>query len=130
MNNKQVIEEMIIDWAHSISTGNRAGIIKSHSKDILMYDFPDVIRGINAYDKTWDFFYNEQVDDIKFDARDIEVTASDSVGFATCLIRCEGTSTGIVELRFTAGFEKVNNEWTFIHEHHSIPTIDEKFIEV
>jgi ketosteroid isomerase-like protein len=128
-NNEQIIEELIIKWTQSISNGDRAGILKAHSDDILMYDFPDVVRGIKAYDKTWDYFFKEKIDTILFIPRDIEITASDTVAFASCLIRCEGTSAGIVELRLTAGFKKINHEWIFTHEHHSVPSTDDKFID-
>ncbi len=122
-SNEHIIKEKILYWTNAVSSGDREGILKSHSKDILMYDFPEVIRGINAYNKTWDFFFQEKVDDIRFEARNIEITAGEEVAFATCLIRCDGTAAGVVELRFTAGFKKIDNEWMFVHEHHSVPSV-------
>lgn len=128
-NDEETIRQIILNWTASISKNDRAGILQSHSKDMLMYDFPTVVRGLDAYDDTWDFFFAGNKGEIHFDSRELEVTNSDSVAFATCLIRCEGTSAGIVELRLTVGLKKINDEWIIMHEHHSMPTTDSKLIE-
>ena len=125
----EIIRQIILDWAASISSNDRKGILKAHSQNILMYDFPAVVLGLEAYDATWDFFFAEKIGEIHFEVRDLEVTASDLVAFATCLIRCEGTSAGIVELRLTTGLEKISNNWVITHEHHSVPTTENKFID-
>lgn len=94
-----------------------------------MFDFPSVVHGTDAYDETWNFFSVDTMGEIHFDASELQVTTSDSVPFAFCLIRCEGKSAGIVELRLTVGLEKVDGEWIITHEHHSVPTTDNKLIE-
>lgn len=127
--NEEIIRQIILDWAASISSNDREGILKDHSPNILMYDFPSVVQGLNAYDETWDFFFREKIKEIHFDVRELEVTASDLVAFATCLIRCEGTSAGVVELRLTTGLKKIDNKWIITHEHHSVPTTDDKLID-
>jgi ketosteroid isomerase-like protein len=126
---EEIIRQIILNWAASISSNDREGILEAHSANILMYDFPSVVRGLEAYDETWDFFFAEKTKEIHFDVRDLEVTASDFVAFATCLIRCEGTSAGVVELRLTTGLKKIDNKWIIIHEHHSVPTTDNKLID-
>lgn len=126
---EEIIRQIILDWAASISSNDREGILVDHSENILMYDFPSVVRGLEAYNDTWDFFFAEKIKEIHFEVRELEVTASDLVALATCLIRCEGTSAGIVELRLTTGLKKIDNKWMIIHEHHSVPTTDNKLIE-
>ena len=46
-----------------------------------MFDFPDTKKGIDAYDKQWDFFYVNPRGPISFVPSAIEVTASDEVAF-------------------------------------------------
>lgn len=128
-NNEEIIRQIILDWAASISSNDREGILEDHSPNILMYDFPSVVQGLKAYDETWDFFFKEKIKEIHFDVRELEVTASDLVAFATCLIRCEGTSAGVLELRLTTGLKKIDNKWIITHEHHSVPTTDDKLID-
>jgi ketosteroid isomerase-like protein len=71
------VQRMIERWAHTIETGDRSGILADHADDLLMFDFPSVVRGIAAYDKTWDFFFANPKGAITFKPRDIQVTASD-----------------------------------------------------
>ena len=94
-----------------------------------MYNFVNIVHGIDDYDATSDFFFAEKIKQIDFDVRGLEATAGDTVAFATCLIRCEGTSGCVVELRLTVRLKKIDNEWIITHEHHSVPSTDRKFIE-
>lgn len=41
--------------------------------------------------------------------------------------RCDGTSPGPLDLRLTVGLRKIDSEWTIMHEHHSVPTTEERF---
>ena len=123
------IRQLIENWARSISAGNRAAILAHHSPDLLMFDFPSVVRGIEAYDKTWDFFYDSPKGSISFVPSEMQVTASNDVAFASCLIHCDGTSAGPLDLRLTVGLRKIDGEWVVLHEHHSVPTQEDRFIE-
>ena len=122
------VRQLIENWAQAISNGDRAAILAHHADDLLMFDFPAVVRGTKAYDRTWDFFFHKPKGPISFVPRELNVTAGEDVAFASCLIRCEGTSGGLVELRLTTGLRKVDGQWTITHEHHSVPTIEERFI--
>jgi ketosteroid isomerase-like protein len=121
------VRELVVGWTRAIASGDRKGILAHHSADLLMFDFTETVRGIEPYDRTWDFFYAAPKGPIRFDARDVEVTVGADVAFVTCQIRCEGTSGGVVELRLTVGLRKIGGEWTITHEHHSVPSIEERF---
>lgn len=121
------VRQLIERWAAAISAQDRAGILADHSDDLLMFDFPSTVRGIGPYDRTWDFFFADPKGPIRFVPRDLEVTAGADVAFATCLIRCEGTSAGVVELRLTTGLCKIDDKWVVTHEHHSVPTVESRF---
>jgi ketosteroid isomerase-like protein len=122
------VRELIERWASAISAEDRPAILAHHSEDLLMFDFPATVRGIDAYDQTWDFFFTNPRGKISFVPRELEVTAGTDVAFATCLIRCEGTSAGLVELRLTTGLRKINGRWVVTHEHHSVPTVESRFL--
>jgi ketosteroid isomerase-like protein len=122
------IGEMLITWTKAIADGDRKGILAHHAKEMLMYDFPSTVRGIEAYDKTWTFFDNSRTGRVTFVPRDISVKAGDAVAFATCEIHCEGTTAGPLDLRLTMCLEKRGDEWVVTHEHHSVPTTDERLI--
>ena len=88
----------------------------------MMFDFPATVRGLDAYDRTWDFFFANPRGPISFVPRDITVVASDEVAFASCEMHCDGTSAGPVDFRLTTGLRKIDGNWVIVHEHHSVPT--------
>ncbi|MGH6729978.1 MAG: YybH family protein, partial [Sphingomicrobium sp.] len=105
----------------------RKAILAHHSPDLVMFDFPNEIRGIDAYDKTWDFFFANSRGRIVFEPKQIEITAGDDVAFAVCLFHCDGTSGGALDFRLTTGLRRQGDEWVIVHEHHSVRTIEERF---
>ena len=119
---------MIQNWAKAISEGDRRAILAHHSSDLLMFDFAGTVKGLDAYDKTWDFFFADPLGPISFVPREIAVSASDDVAFASCMVHCEGTSGGHVDFRLTTGLRKTGGKWVIVHEHHSVPTKEERFI--
>jgi ketosteroid isomerase-like protein len=123
------VRTLIEDWARAIGAGDREAIRARHAPDFFMFDFPpENIRGLAAYDRQWDFFYADPRGPIRFEPRDIQVTAGEDVAFAYCEIHCDGTSAGPLDLRLTAGLRKIDGEWFVTHEHHSVPTVEERFL--
>ncbi len=57
MSDEPKIRGIIEEWARAVAADDRKGVLAHHSPDLLMYDFPDTKKGIDAYDKQWDFFY-------------------------------------------------------------------------
>ena len=125
---KQRVERIVVEWARAVSAGDRKAILTHHANDLLMFDFPDIVEGIGAYDGTWDFFFANPKGPITYEPTDLRVAAGPDVAFVTCKVHCDGTSAGPLDFRLTVGLEKRDGEWLIIHEHHSVPTIEERFI--
>lgn len=87
-----------------------------------MFDVPEPLqsKGIEAYKKTWDLFfqYGKPSDDV-FVIEELEITSSDTVAYATGLLRIGGSKNPVC--RLTIGLKKVNGTWLIAHEHHSAP---------
>jgi ketosteroid isomerase-like protein len=108
------VRDQIERWAKAISERDRPGILAHHSRELLMFDFPaPLVEGIGAYDRTWDFFFANPQGPISFVPHDVRVTAGEDVAFASCLVRCDGTSAGHVDLRLTIGLRKIAGEWSW-----------------
>jgi ketosteroid isomerase-like protein len=60
------VRNVIDSWMKAVSMGDRKAILAHHSNDVLMFDFPNEVRDLKAYDRTWDFFYENQRGPIKF----------------------------------------------------------------
>jgi uncharacterized protein (TIGR02246 family) len=119
------IRSLIEKWAEAVRNKNIDGILANHSADILMFDVPPPIqsKGIEAYKKTWDLFFEWSRDEPAFDIQEINVTAGNEVAFVTALMRCAGKSATESEFdfRLTVGLRKFDDQWIVTHEHHSIP---------
>jgi|SRR5262245_24860080 uncharacterized protein (TIGR02246 family) len=122
------IRRLIEDWASAIRAQDLGGVLASHTDDVLMFDVPPpaAVRGIAAYRETWPSFFEALTEgDAAFDIAELNVTAGDTVAFATALLRCgsaeELASDGSPRLRLTLGLKKVDGAWCIAHEHHSFP---------
>jgi len=128
MSVEKEVRAVIDSWAKAVSDGDRKAILAHHSEDLLMFDFPATVQGLGAYARTWDFFFALPRGPISFVPRDMVVIADNEVAFASCEMHCDGTSAGPIDFRLTTGLRKIDGEWVITHEHHSVPTIEERFL--
>ena len=56
---EKTVRAIIESWALAVESGDRQALLANHAEDLLMYDFANVVRGLKAYDKTWDFFFDK-----------------------------------------------------------------------
>jgi ketosteroid isomerase-like protein len=123
-----VIRRVIEDWASAVRVKNIGKVIAHHTDDMVMFDVPPpvVVRGLSAYRRTWSpFFKWQEQGDGTFDIVELDITAGDTVAFATAVLRC-GSKAELAKdnrprLRLTIGLRKVRNTWKIAHEHHSFP---------
>jgi ketosteroid isomerase-like protein len=101
---------------------------QTHDDRFLMNDFVNTVRGLDDYNRTWNFFYANPKGPITYRPRDMIVTAGHSTTFATCAVHCDGTSAGPLDIRLTVGLRKQDKEWLIVHEHHSVPMVEMRFI--
>ena len=121
---RQVIEK----WAIAVRSLDIEGVLADHVEDMVMFDVPPPVelRGIGAYQDSWPAFFkwldNESG---SFEIVRLDVTAGESVAFATALLRCGSKASlakdNTAQLRLTVGLRKVDGAWKIAHEHHSFP---------
>ena len=122
--NDSAIRQLIESWARAVETRDLDSIIANHSPDILMFDVPTVqLKGIEAYRESWQQMFPWLGENGKFELTDLEVTAGEDVAFATAILHCAGTELqrqgAELTIRLTLGLEKLDGQWTVMHEHHS-----------
>jgi ketosteroid isomerase-like protein len=123
------IRLLIEQWAEAVRRKDMDGILRHHAPDFVMFDVPPPLqsRGIEAYRNTWPLFFGASPNPPMFDIVDLNITAGADVAFAIALMRCivvaDGKSSDL-DFRLTVCFEKIAGQWTFVHEHHSVPSVD------
>lgn len=121
------IRQLIEDWAAAVRDGDLERVLAHHSPDIVMYDVPMPFQsiGIGEYRKTWDMFFNCAKPGA-FDIQELHIIADQNVAFCYATMKCgdKSNSADYVDLyfRLTVGLRKINDEWTIVHEHHSVPS--------
>ena len=126
-DNETQIRQLIEDWTLAVRRKDIEKILARHSKDIIMFDVPEPFQsiGIDEYRKTWDMFFAYTKKGV-FDIQTLKIVAGENVAFCIATMKCSDKSdtSDFVELAFrlTIGLKKINNQWTVIHEHHSIPS--------
>jgi uncharacterized protein (TIGR02246 family) len=123
------VRRIVESWAAAVRKHDLEDILAHHTDDFVMYDVPPPFesRGIEAYKKTWEKFYNWAQDQKVFDILKLEVVAGEDVAFCYATMRCAGYDDNdeIEKLKFrlTIGLQKIGGKWMIRHEHHSIPGI-------
>ena len=124
------VRNVVESWAAAVRRKDYEGILKNHSSDIVMFDVPPPFqsKGIEAYKKTWDLFFSCSSDPVVFDITAMTIFADNSVAFVITTMRCTGPGPQgereELEFRLTIGLQKIDGQWTIMHEHHSVPASD------
>jgi uncharacterized protein (TIGR02246 family) len=122
------IRRLIEDWVFAVRAREIKAVLAHHTDDIVMFDVPPPVevRGINAYRDTWPAFFKWLKEgNGTFEIAKLDVTAGETVAYATALLRC-GTKASLEkddapQLRLTVGLRKIDGAWKIAHEHHSFP---------
>ena len=128
--NEIEVRELIDRWAAAVRNEDVAGIAANHDHDMLMFDVPPpfMLRGLDAYMKSWKLFFANVAKPVTFNFEDIEITSGADVAFATAKGRCiaidRAGKAAPLEFRLTMGLRKIDGEWRILHEHHSVPATD------
>ncbi len=127
INDENLIREIIENWAKAVREKNMEGILANHSNDFVIYDVPEPFQsvGLEAYRKTWDTFFLWAQDFGVFDIKGLHIISGEDVAFCYAGMQCAGAykngEAEFLDFRLTVGLKKINNNWTILHEHHSIP---------
>jgi ketosteroid isomerase-like protein len=121
------IKQLIENWVAAVKSKNLDNILAHHDKDIVMFDVPEPFQsiGIDEYKKTWDLFFKGTEPGV-FDIQTLKIVAGEDVAFCTATMKCKDrTAAGNyyeLDFRLTIGLKKINDQWTILHEHHSVPS--------
>jgi uncharacterized protein (TIGR02246 family) len=126
-NNETQIRQLVENWAKAVRNKDMDTILAHHAEDITMFDVPEPFQstGIDDYRKTWDIFFKYTELGV-FDIQQLKIVADENVAFCIATMKCSDKSDGgdytTLDFRLTIGLKKINNQWTIVHEHHSIPS--------
>jgi ketosteroid isomerase-like protein len=127
MNNIKEIQSVLESWAEATRKGRLDNVLDRHAQDAMIYDVlpPLLYKGIEAYRASWGDWQPELEGEGEFALEDLQISASDNIGYAFGLLRCGGTYPDGRKLsdlvRATFCLEKIRGDWTITHQHISKP---------
>jgi len=125
--NAAEIRNLIDAWLQGVRNKDIATIMAHHTPDMIAFDVPEPFQFTSAgeYARHWEKCMEYCVGEQVFEMSEQKITAGDDVAFATGVFRCAGTGKDgqpfECRSRATLGFQKIDGQWNFTHEHHSMP---------
>jgi uncharacterized protein (TIGR02246 family) len=125
-SDEQTLRQMIADWSTAAKHRDFDGVLANHAPAMLMFDVPPPFQseGLEAYRKTWELFFGCMAEPPTFDFSDVRLTVGTDLAFATAHGKCLSRENGLaaeVHFRLTMCFQKRDDRWLIVHEHHSVP---------
>ena len=122
------IRMLIDDWAKALRNKDADRTVSCYAPDNVMFvmapplqytpDNSPGVSGIKEWFATWD-------GPLGYELRDVQITASEDVGFSHSLNRMNGRKTDGEKvdmwLRETFCFRKLGGQWKITHQHESVP---------
>jgi ketosteroid isomerase-like protein len=125
--NEEQIRDLISNWATAAKNKDIKGIMAYHVPDLIAFDAPQPLqfKDAESYARHWESFFPMSTGEMIFEVQELKITAGEDVAFSTSLILCGGTEPNGNKFectsRTTLGFRKIDGQWHFTHEHHSMP---------
>jgi len=123
-NEQAQVRAAIEDWALALSAKDAPRVISHYGKTIAQFTLaPPLITDEGAEElRVWFDSWRGQ---IRYELRDLSITAANDVAFGHGLARLTGTKTdgekADLWFRLTLGFRKISDTWKIVHTHESVP---------
>jgi ketosteroid isomerase-like protein len=126
-NDEIQVKAVIEQSAQAIRDKDVDRLMAGCARDVQTFDATPPLqrRGADSYRKSYEDWFATWDGPIGVELRELDISASDDVAFATSLNHITGKSkTGEnadVWMRLTLGLRKIGGQWKATHEHVSVP---------
>jgi ketosteroid isomerase-like protein len=126
-NDEAQIRTIIDERIKAVHDKDINALLSNHAPDILSFDVINPLQHVGAdmvRERAEKWFSSFQ-SSIGYEVQDLSITTGETVAFCHYLYRVSGTliDGGNVEMwvRATVCLGKVDDKWTIVHEHQSVP---------
>jgi uncharacterized protein (TIGR02246 family) len=126
-NSEAEIRELVDGFVRAISAKDIDGVMSVYAPELVAFDVgpPLQYKGTEAFRKVWQGLFELFQDAIRYEIRELSITAGDDVAFSHSFNRLNGTTkngrTSDLWVRWTACFLKTNGGWRIAHVQVSVP---------
>lgn len=124
---EEEIRAVVAERVAAIHAKDPAALGDRQAEDVVAFDVlpPLNARGKGAVVERTQAWFDGYPDGIGYDVEQLEVTASDDVGFCSFVYHVTGTLASGDEIsmwvRATLGLRRDGGEWRIVHDHESVP---------
>jgi uncharacterized protein (TIGR02246 family) len=121
------IRKLINDREKAVRARDLDGSIANIAPDIVLFDVVNPLHqiGSDALRERAEQWFASFEGPIDYEIRNLSVTAGNDVAFSHGLNHVSATKLGGGQLdmwwRTTVCFRKIDDQWTVVHEHNSVP---------
>jgi len=121
------IRRIMDEQGNAVRARDVEGAMSNCAPDIVYFDVVGGLQKIGANErrKRAEEWFSSFQGDIRYDMRELSITAADDVAFCHSLNHVNGTRIDGQELdmwwRATVCFQKIEGKWLIKHEHSSVP---------
>lgn len=117
------VRKRLDDWTAAVRGRDIDKVLAHHSADIVMFDVPPPVewRGIRKYRESWELFFKYFGGAFAIEGLEIAVSGDLACGYG--VLQC-GKPGDTFPVRLTVCLRRIDDEWTIVHEHHSVPAAE------
>ncbi len=124
---EEELREIVRERVNAVHAKDPAPLAARQAPDIVTFDVlpPLHARGSDAVQAKTQAWFDAYASDIGYEVQDLQVTASDDVGFCSFLYHVSGKLAFGAQVdmwvRATLGCRRIDGKWLIIHDHESVP---------
>jgi len=124
---EDVVRSRVQQLIAAIGARDLERVLSFYAPDIVSFDVdpPLGYQGIDHKRRAWKAFFDRHVGEVRYETRDLRVTANGDLALARSLNHVSGTlargRSTAMWVRWTACFERIDGVWLIVHDHVSIP---------
>lgn len=121
------IRRQIDDHVKALHVMNLENVMSIYAPDIVSFDLGPPLKyvGLESKRKPWVEAFEMLVPPLNYEIRDLTITVSDDIAFSHSLNRMNAKLKNGQHadfwLRWTACFQKIEDNWLIVHEQVSVP---------
>jgi ketosteroid isomerase-like protein len=121
------IRDLVDDWVKGLHEKDIKRVMSHYAADIVSFDLAPPLQytGAVALKKSFEEWFPSFLGPVNYEIRDLNITASDDIGFCRSINRISGTRSDgektDVWVRATVCCRKIDSKWMVTHEHVSVP---------
>lgn len=126
-SHEQSIRERIDEFAQAIRDKDLSAVLACYSPEIVSFDLvpPLQYKGLDEYRKPWEETFAAYDGPIGYEVRDLTIATDNTLAFSYSYNQMSGVMKDgqkmALWVRWTACWQRINNEWLIVHEQVSVP---------